>query len=172
MLFYVSMQYSLKSKQEPPQWIVSLFCKAPPLTDLAAAFKDWNEHQRELCDSALLSEHYNCCSFPPDEKKSLAPFVPTTICKDFSKKHSGFSDTVHQSGGSNLPILLIFMIHKYLLWASGGWCDSGSRALQHYRPSMTVADCSTQNIYCPHWGEITASVLLPRSRKISWPGNT
>lgn len=70
--FHVLVSFSLQSRQGLPQWILSHFRQAPPLTDHTAAFKGLNEHQRQVCDFAFLSEHYNLWSFPPDEKPSPA----------------------------------------------------------------------------------------------------
>lgn len=79
--------------------------------------------------------------------KSPAPLIPSAIFNDFPKTHSGFSGTVHHSGRvkwetrSLLLCLLVraltpplslclsplFMMHMYLPWARGGWCESGGR---------------------------------------------
>lgn len=183
--------------RELPQWILSHFHQAPPLADHTAAFKGLNEHQRQLCDFAFLSELYNQWSVPPPDEKSPAPFIPIAIFNDFPNKHSRFSGTVHHSGRvkwdtclllsafwyeqppllSLSHTLSLFMMHMYLPWARGRvvWIrrqrarawDNGDVCIND-----SVAGCSAQNIiYSSHWREITAAILS-RSRKISWPGNT
>lgn len=69
--FHVSVLFFLQSRQGLPRWILSHFRQAPPLTDHTAAFKGLSEHQRQLCDFAFLSEHYNLWSFPPWWKAQL-----------------------------------------------------------------------------------------------------
>lgn len=141
---HVLVLFSLQSRQQGlPQWILSHFRQAPPLTDHTAAFKSLNEHQRQLCDFAFLSEHYNLWSVPP-LMKSPAPLVPTAIFNDFPKTHSGFSGTVHHSGRVKWDPLLhylfsLFMMHVYLLWGSGGWCESGGKKPE---PEITALGAS------------------------------
>lgn len=145
--FHVSVLFSLQSRQGLPRWILSHFHQAPPLTDHTAAFKGLSEHQRQQCDFAFLSEHYNLWS-PPlrHPMKSPALLAPIAIFNDFPKTHSGFSGTVHQSGRvkwdtwrllgafwyeqSHSPPSSLFMMHMYPPWARGGWCESGGRELQ------------------------------------------
>lgn len=98
--FYMWWLFCLQSRQGLPQWILSNFHQAPPLTHPTAAFKGLNEHQRQPCDFAFLSEHYNLWRFPLS-MKSPAPLIPSAIFNDFPKTHSGFSGTVHHSGGDS-----------------------------------------------------------------------
>lgn len=179
---HVLVLFSLQSRQQGlPQWILSHFRQAPPLTDHTAAFKSLSEHQRQLCDFAFLSEHYNLWSVPP-LMKSPAPLAPTAIFNDFPKTHSGFSGTVHHSGRVKWdppPPLSFLALHDARVPPVGKWRvvwirRQGARAWDNGTGCIndSVAGCSAQNIiYSSHWREITGAIFS-RSRKISWPGNT
>lgn len=117
--FNAPMLCSLKSRQEPRQWILSHFCKAPPLTDLAAAFKDWNEHQRQMRDFAFLSENYNLWSFPP-MKKALPHLFPQLSLKVFQRNTQGLVVLCTKVRDSpNLPIFL--PLHDAHVPSMGKW---------------------------------------------------
>ncbi len=124
--FHVSVLFSLQSGLGLPQWILSHFRQAPPLTDHTAAFKGLNEHQRQLCDFAFLPEHYNLWSFPP-WWKSPSPLVHTAIFNDFPKTHSRFSGTAHHSEWLKWGTPFLPLHHAHAL-PMGKWrvvCESG-----------------------------------------------
>lgn len=151
---------SLQSRQGLPQWILSHFRQAPPLTDHTAAFKGLNEHQRQLCDFAFLSEHYNLWSFPPDEKPSpthshspsLMIFqrhthglvAQCTTVGESSETHGACSVLFGLSPPPpSPPSFSLFMMHMYLPWARGGWCESGGREPE---PEIT-AMCASMTVW-------------------------
>lgn len=178
--FHVPVLFSLHSRQGLPQWILSHFRQAPPLTDHTAAFKGLNEHQRQLWFCIPVKSITNSGASP----KWKPPLAPTAIFNDFLKTHSGFSDTACHSGrvkwdtrvhlchvdaSSHSPHdARVPPVSKgRLVWIRRQRARVGDNGTVCINDS--VAGCAAQNIiYSSHW---TAAILF-RSRKISWPSNT
>lgn len=154
----------LQSRQGLPQWTLSHFRQAPPLTDHAAAFRGLRKHQRQLWFCIPVR------ALQPLELPRLtspAPLIPTAIFNDFPKTHSGFSGSVHHSGRVkwdscslfrvplvwaaslslsqclSLSVSLSLSLHDARLpWAKGGWRESLGRESE---PEIT-AQCASMTV--------------------------